>query len=457
MPKLSPHPWAASARFYHVYPLGSTGAPSHLHNMHPEARLNQLYDWIEHLLSLGVNAVYLGPLFLSSSHGYDTRDYYHVDPRLGDDNTLRQLVNSLHANGIRVVLDGVFNHVGRDFWAFRDLQQHMQNSHYARWFQRLSFQRRSRRGDPFTYQTWKGHHELVKLNLNHADVKNHLLGALTHWIDTFDIDGLRLDAADCMNLQFLSRLANHARRRKRDFWLMGEVVHGDYGRWIHKGKLDAVTNYELYDALHKSHNAGDYTRLAHSLQRQFGHHGVYQGLTLYNFVDNHDVERIASRLKNAAHLYPLHLLLYTLPGIPSLYYGSEWGIAGRKQGWSDAPLRPHIPHPFHAPKDHPDLMNVISRLANLHKHSPALQTGNWRLLHESRQTIAFVRQCESEQLLVIVHLGARRTSLDLNLPWHHGHLVDLLNPGESFEIHHSHTRISPLHPYWGRVLRWQSH
>ncbi len=448
--------WATNARFYHFYPLGCCGAPARLDSLEPQYRLDRLHNWIPHLLSLGINAVYLGPVFLSSSHGYDTRDYYHVDPRLGDEQSLRRLVDHLHQNGIRVILDAVFNHVGRDFWAFRDLLHHRQNSAYAHWFQRLNFNRRSRLGDPFSYQTWKGHHELVKLNLNRPDVRNHLLGALSHWIERYDIDGLRLDAADCMNLQFLSRLASHARRHKRDFWLMGEVVHGDYRRWIEKGKLNSVTNYELYDALHKSHNAGDYTRLAHSLQRQFGPHGVYQGLKLYNFIDNHDVDRIASRLKNSAHLYPLYLLLFTLPGIPSIYYGSEWGILGSKQGWSDAPLRPEIQHPFHYPKTHPDLMPVITRLGNLHQHSPALQTGGWHLVYESRQTLAFIRHCEAEQLLIIVHLGARRTQIQLHLPWHHGELIDLLNPNEQFQIYNSQTEIS-LNPHWGRILRWTRH
>lgn len=456
MPRLIPHPWAHSARFYHLYPLGCCGAPAFADGR-TVARLDQLHGWVEHLLSLGVNAIYLGPVFASSSHGYDTLDYYRVDPRLGETGTLQYLVQLLHAQGIRVVLDGVFNHVGRGFWAFEDLRRHLRHSPYTGWFQRLNFRQRGRAGDPFSYQGWKGHHELVKLRLGNADVRRHLLGALRQWIETYDIDGLRLDAADCMSLAFLSQLAHQARRLKPDFWLLGEVVHGDYGRWIHKGKLDSVTNYELYDALHKTHNAGDYHRLAHTLQRQFGPHGVYRGLHLFNFVDNHDVDRIASRLKQPSHLYPLHLLLYTLPGIPSLYYGSEWGIGGRRLRHSDAPLRPAIPHPYHwQPKPHADLQATIARLANLHRHSEALQYGDWHLLHESRQTLAYLRLSRNEALVVLVHQGARNGQLSLNLPWHHGSLVDLLAPGESFAIRNSQAQIAPLYPFWGRILKWQS-
>ena len=455
--RLSPHPWAHSARFYHIYPLGCCGAPASLHGAHPTERLAQLHGWIDHLHSLGVNAVWLGPLFAASSHGYDTLDYYHLDPRLGNEATLRELVRALHSRGIRVVLDAVFNHVGRDFWAFRDLRRNRQASAYTSWFQRLNFKRGNRLGDPFSYQGWKGHPELVKLKLSNPAVRKHLLGALSYWIQAFDIDGLRLDAADCISMGFLKRLAGHARALKRDFWLMGEVVHGDYTKWVHQGQLDALTNYELYHALHTSHRQGDYLKLAHSLQRQFGPHGVYRGLQLYNFVDNHDVTRINSRLANPALLYPLYLLLYTLPGIPSLYYGSEWGMEGHKGRHSDAALRPAISHPYHHPKSQPDLMAVISRLAALHAASPALQYGGWHLLHESRKTLAYVRHCDHENLLVVVHGGARRGELQLNLPWHHGELVDLLNPGERFPIQHSQVNLAPLHPYWGRILRWQSH
>ncbi|MGV3526304.1 MAG: alpha-amylase family glycosyl hydrolase [Candidatus Sericytochromatia bacterium] len=449
------HPWAATARFYHLYPLGCCGAPARLESLTPRPRLDQLHGWIEHLVSLGVNAVYLGPLFMASSHGYDTVDYYRVDPRLGDEASLRGLVRALHARGIRVVLDGVFNHVGRDFWAFRDLRAQLQHSPYRDWFQRLSFARRGRSGDPFSYQGWKGHHELVKLKLSTPAVKRHLLGAVEHWIREYEIDGLRLDAADCMSLGFLRQLGQRARRLKPGFWLLGEVVHGDYRRWIEKGQLDSVTNYALYDALHTSHNQWDYTRLAQTLQHQFGPHGVYRDLRLYHFVDNHDVTRIASLLRFPAQLYPLHILLYTLPGIPSLYYGSEWGQTGRKRRHSDAELRPAIAQPFFwQPKAHPDLQPVIARLAQLHAHSRALQSGSWQLLKADGHTLVYARHAENEHLVVAVNLADQPHRVSVQLPWHHGQLVDRLNPGAVVGIHQSTAQLD-LSPTWGRVLHWQ--
>ena len=419
MARLSPHPWAHNARFYHIYPLGCCDAPPTLFNSLPESRLDRLHGWIDHLVHLGINALYIGPLFVSSSHGYDTIDYYHVDPRLGDTQTLQRLVQALHAQQIRVVLDGVFNHVGREFWAFRDLCRHGQYSGYTQWFQRLSFKTRGRSGDPFSYQGWRrGHHEMVKLKLSHPAVKEHLFGALAYWIQTFDIDGLRLDAAHCMNLRFLSQLANRGRALKSDFWMMGEITHGEYGRWIHKGKLDSVTNYDLCHTLRSAHNDGNYYHLAHLLNYQFGPDGVYRDLHLYNFIDNHDMTRIATYLKNTAHLYPLHILLYTLPGIPTLYYGSEWGQEGRKGRWSDAALRPSIPHPFHWPKKHPGLIPVINKLSALHRNSLALQYGDWHLLHVSEKIMVYLRECHGEKLVVVVYADAYPTEWGINLPWY---------------------------------------
>ena len=152
--------------FYHIYPLGACGAP-HFNDFQsaPEPRLRQILGWLDHIQSLGANALYLGPVFESNSHGYDTADYFHVDRRLGARADLAELARALHSRGMRLVLDGVFNHVGRNFWAFRDLQENGVNSPYRNWFADLRFDQRSPYGDPFSYAAWNGHFDLIKLNL----------------------------------------------------------------------------------------------------------------------------------------------------------------------------------------------------------------------------------------------------------------------------------------------------
>lgn len=446
--------WANEAVFYHVYPLGLCGAPQRNDfTTPPIPRLDQLYGWLDHWQRLGINALYLGPLFESTAHGYDTADYFRVDRRLGTNETLAHLVDTLHQRGIRVILDGVFNHVGRDFWAFHDVQAHGEQSPYTGWFQGLQFGPRSRYNDPFIYEGWNGHYSLVKLNLHHPAVKEHLFQAVAMWVREFNIDGLRLDVADSLDLGFQRELAAFCRDLRPDFWLMGEVVHGDYRQWANDQTLDSVTNYECYKGLYSSHVDKNYFEIAYALNRQFGESGVYQGLPLYAFADNHDVNRVASSLIHPAHLYPLYCLLFTMPGVPSIYYGSEWGIAGQKNNGSDAPLRPALTLDHLArTAPHPDLVKAISRLAWLRRNSNALRWGSYRQLFVAHEQFAFTRQIDGEQVIVALNAASQPAPVRLDLPAG-TRLTDLLNPGETFALTGRQGDAVPVPACWGRVMQ----
>ena len=447
--------WAMDAVFYHIYPLGMFGAPERNDfDTAPEARLAQLHAWAGHLQQLGTNALYLGPLFESTAHGYDTADYYQVDRRLGCNATLTKAVAALHGSGIRVILDGVFHHVGRDFWAFRDLITNGERSAYRDWFVGIDFGRRSSHGDPFGYEGWRGHYDLVKLNLRNPAVREHLFGAVRMWIQAFGIDGLRLDVAEDIEPDFLRELAAFCRSLHPDFWLLGEAIHGDYRRLAGPGMLDSVTNYELYKGLHSSHNDRNYFEIAYSLNRQFGEGGIYRGLPLYNFADNHDVNRIASTLREPAHLYPLYALLFTMPGVPAIYYGSEWGIPGVKDRGNDRPLRPYLPSPEAAHGvSHPELAEAIGRFAQIRNASPALRHGSYRQLHVSHEQIAFARQHEGQDVAVAVNAAATPVPLDLSVPAPDGStFVDLLNPEEHFTVGRGRLHIDSVPAMWARIL-----
>ncbi|MBN2005168.1 MAG: alpha-glucosidase C-terminal domain-containing protein [Anaerolineae bacterium] len=446
--------WAYDSIFYHIYPLGLCGAPERNDFQSPPTpRLDQLYDWIPHMRRLNVNALYLGPLFESTAHGYDTADYYWVDRRLGDNGSLARLVAALHANGIRVILDGVFNHVGRDFWAFRDVRQHLQRSPYCDWFQGLAFDRPSSYGDPFSYAGWSGHYSLVKLNLRHPDVKTHLLQAVETWMRDFDIDGLRLDVADCLDMDFMRELRAFCSARRPDFWLMGEVVHGNYRDWANPETLHSVTNYECYKGLYSSHVDKNYFEIAYSLKRQFGEGGLYEDLPLYNFADNHDVSRVASMLTDPAHLYPLYCLLFTMPGVPSLYYGSEWGLAGQKDSRTDRPLRPQLDLTAAQTAPHPDLARALERLAGIRQRSPALKYGAYRQLHVGHEQLAFSRQARDEHVIVVVNAAAEPALVAFEAPEIAGRqLVDLLNPGEVFWGGDGKAHVDAVPSHWARIL-----
>ena len=447
--------WAYDSVFYHIYPLGFCGAPPENDFCSPaDNRLEQIYGWLEHLQHLGVNALYLGPVFESTSHGYDTADYYRVDRRLGSNERLSHLSAVLHQKNIRLVLDGVFHHVGRDFWAFRDVLEHQEKSVYGDWFQGLDFHRRSPYNDPFAYEGWNGHYNLVKLNLHNPAVKDHLFQAVAMWIKEFDLDGLRMDAADCLDIAFLKELSGFCKSRRPDFWLMGEVIHGDYRKWINAETLDSVTNYVGYKGLYSSHVDKNYFELAHTLNRQFGEKGIYRNLLLYSFADNHDVNRVASQLKNPAHLYPLYSLLFTMPGVPSIYYGSEWGIEGEKTSRSDQALRPRLDL-FEVSHNSPnrDLSKAISRLAHIRRHSVALRYGNYQPLLVKPEQFAFARQTQDECVVVAVNATDKPVSLKLEVPVTGGkQLIDLLKKGDSFPVQEGKVLIPAVNPYWSRIL-----
>ncbi|GAB3536902.1 alpha-amylase family glycosyl hydrolase [Pontibacter brevis] len=448
--------WASRAIFYHIYPLGLCGAPSHNDFTSPAApRLEAVHNWIAHIKDLGCNALYLGPVSESGTHGYDTVDYYSVDRRLGTNDTLKELIAQMHANGIKVILDGVFNHVGRDFWAFRDLLANSESSPYRHWFSGVDFSRSSPYGDAFAYDGWNGHYSLVKLNLHHPDVRAHLFSAIQMWVEDFKIDGLRLDAADVIDLTFLRDLAGFCHELCADFWLLGEVIHGDYRRWANPEMLDSTTNYECYKGLYSSHNDKNYFELAFSLNRLFGEQGIYKNIPLYSFADNHDVNRIASTLHNPAHLYPLHILLFTMPGVPSIYYGSEWGISGTKLPGTDAPLRPKLLQPDAvSPKPHPALPATISRLADIRKKHAALKYGSYRQVHVAHEQFAFSRRTEEEHFVVVVNAASTPASLSMKVEVPDGRkLVDLLEPQQQFAVQNGQVHIGEVPSCWGRILR----
>lgn len=429
--------WVNESVFYHIYPLGFCDAPKKNEHQAPVMRIKKVEEWIPHLKSMGISAVYFGPVFASSSHGYDTSDYYQLDPRLGDNAAFAEVCSSLHQNGIRVVLDGVFNHVGRDFWAFQDVCKNKESSPYCGWFQNLNFGGNSPCGDPFWYEGWQGHYALVKLNLRNPDVVQHLLDAVGSWIDQFEIDGLRLDAADCVDMDFFRRLRGYCKGRNPDFWLMGEIIHGDYNRWANSEMLDSVTNYECHKGLYSSHNDKNYFEIGYSLNRQSGNGGIYKNLCLYNFTDNHDVNRLASFLKNHAHLRNVYTLLYTMPGVPSIYYGSEWGIAGARDKYSDDALRPCLTL-GEIPNADETLPAFLGTLAQLRQRLSALKYGEYEQVMLKNEQFIFCRTHGAQQVYVALNLADHAEYVEFRVK--HSPLVDLFS-GTSFETNDGNLKL----------------
>ena len=397
--------WYDEAVFYHIYPLGLTDAPKENSYGPVEHRLNTLLPWISHIKEIGCNALYIGPLFESVGHGYETTDYKKLDSRLGDNKDLANFVSECHAAGIKVIFDGVFNHTGRDFFAFKDIQKNRENSPYRDWYCNVNFGGNTEYNDGFSYENWGGYNLLVNLNQRNPAVKDYICDAIRFWVREFDVDGIRLDAADVLDFDFMQALRHLANEVKPDFWLMGEVIHGDYSRWVNEGTLHSVTNYQLHKALYSGHNDHNFFEIAHTVKRLYEMGGSRpDGLKLYNFVDNHDVERIYTKLNNKAHFAPVHILMYTLPGIPSVYYGSEFAIEGRKEKWSDASLRPalNLSDFKDAVKTNPST-ELIAALGHARQKSKALAYGDYRELLLTNRQYAFSRNFEEDSAIVTVN------------------------------------------------------
>ena len=431
---------------YTIYPLGFCGAPI-FNDGKLEYRLDKMYDCIEHFKKMSVNAIVFNPLFESTRHGYDTIDYRKVDCRLGDNNSFKAICKALHDNGIRVMLDGVFNHVGRDFFAFKDVQKNLQNSRYCSWFQNLNFGGNSPKGDPFWYEGWAGYYDLVKLNLHNDEVVNHLLDSVKFWIDEFDIDGLRLDAADCVDIEFFKKLKNTCKSKKSDFWLYGEITHGDYNRWANNEALDSVTNYECYKGIYSSHNDHNYFEIAHSLNRQFANGGIYQNIYTYNFVDNHDVNRIASTLKDKNHLNNIYTLMYTMPGVPSIYYGSEFGIEGKRTQYSDIELRPCLDL-NNIENANYDLFNHIVKLGKVRLALEALKYGKFENVNIMNEKLVYKRKTDNQTVFIAFNLTNHDDKIGFNTECN-SKLTDALT-NEVFDVN-GYFEV-PMKPYSSRIL-----
>ena len=389
--------WFNESVIYQIYPFGFCGAPDTNDGV-LEPRILKVIDYIPHLVKLNVDSVYFCPVFESSAHGYDTADFSKIDVRLGTNEDFKLVCEKLHENGIKVILDGVFNHVGRDFFAFKDVKEHKWDSQYKDWFH-ISFDGNSNYNDGFWYEGWEGHFELVKLNLDNPAVKQYLFDRVSEWIDYFDIDGLRLDVAYMLNRQFMRELRRHCQYKKNDFFLAGEMIHGNYKEIINDEMLHSATNYECFKGIHSSFNSMNMFEIGHSLRNRFGKEDwcMYKGLQLISFVDNHDVTRIASNLVNKKHIIPAYGILMAMPGIPCIYYGSEWGIEGRKED-GDKALRPETPTP-----EYNEITKFVSKASKVHKESKSLCYGTIEILHLTNKQIIFERSFEGERVIVMIN------------------------------------------------------
>jgi cyclomaltodextrinase / maltogenic alpha-amylase / neopullulanase len=381
--------WTAHNVFWHVYPLGFTGAEKMARAdgavVH---RLPQLIMWLDYAVDLGTSGLLLGPIFQSSSHGYDTTDYYVIDPRLGDGADFDALIAAAHRRGLHVVLDGVFNHVGRDFPAFQRAIAQGPTSPDAGLF-RIAFDKRSADGTP-SYRNFEGHEQLPALNHDNPAVADLVVEVMKHWL-TRGADGWRLDAAYAVPRPFWASVLPRVRADFPDAYIFGEVIHGDYAGFVRESTVDSVTEYELWKAIWSGINERNFFELSWTLAR---HNTLLDSFVPLTFIGNHDVTRIASRIADERHLPHALVVLLTTGGMPCIYYGDEQAFRGIKEdraGGDDA-IRPAFPAspddlaPYGWPiyRLHQTLIGMRRRHPWLHRaRTHALSLSNTQFVYEA--------------------------------------------------------------------------
>lgn len=412
--------WYDKSVFYHIYPLGLCGAEKMNDGVTTTHRMKELEEWIPHIEHLGCNALYIGPLFESVGHGYETTDYRLVDRRLGDNTNFIHFVNECHGRGIKVVVDGVFNHTGREFFAFKDLRERKESSKYREWYCNVNFGSDTEYNDGFSYEGWRGYQLLARLNQKNPEVKQYIFDVIKYWVEEFNIDGIRLDCADVLDLDFMKEMRTFCNTVKEDFWLMGEVIHGDYSRWVNEETLHSVTDYELHKGIYSGHNDHNYFEIAHTVKRLFDPNGgIIKNANLYSFVDNHDVDRIYNKLTVKEHLIPVYILLYTLPGIPSIYYGSEFGIDGKKENNSDDGVRQRLVLSDYVEKPSKlseKLIELLVSLASVRKDKQTLQQGEYKELFLTNRQYAFARIYKETATVIAVNNDDKEATINIRIP-----------------------------------------
>ena len=393
--------WVEHVIWWHVYPLGFVGAfPSDAAPQAHEHRLRHIAEWFDHAIALGASGIALGPIFASRTHGYDTTDHYRIDPRLGDDQDFDYLIAQARRRGLRVLLDGVFNHVGTDFARYREA---VHDDDAARWF----------RGRPGRFDTFEGHDGLLTLNHDNSEVADYTADVMAHWLRR-GADGWRLDAAYAVPQQFWASVLPKVRQAHPDAWFVGELIHGDYAAVVRETGLDSATQYELWKAIWSGLNDGNFFELDHALQR---HNDFQKAFAPLTFIGNHDVTRIASQLEHPEHLAHALVILMTVGGVPSIYAGDEFGYRGVKEerfGGDDA-VRPEFGSPpAELDERGVEIWSLHQYLIGLRRRHPWLYAASTTSRRLENEQYVYESRHGDQALIVALNIGEKPLRMRLD-------------------------------------------
>lgn len=387
--------WSEHVIWWHVYPLGACGAPIRDPHPTPGHRLTRLLNWLDYAAGLGTSGLLLGPVFQSSTHGYDSVDQFRIDPRLGDETDFAALIDACHARGMRVVLDGVFSHVGREHPAVAAALAGGPDSAEGELFD-IDWQH----PDGARPRVFEGHDALVRLNHASPRARDYAAEVMNHWLDR-GADGWRLDAAYSVDNAFWADVLTRVRARHPQAWFLGEVIHGDYPAFVRDSTVDTVTQYELWKAIWSSLKESNFFELDWTLTR---HNEFLESFVPQTFIGNHDVTRIASTVGPDRAVLALAILM-TVGGLPSVYYGDEQGATGTKEERADGDdaVRPPLP------ETPAELLPFGKEVLRAHQELIGLRRRHPWLTHATTRTLAltnthYVYQAEADGNLLTVEL-----------------------------------------------------
>lgn len=420
--------WYDNAVFYHIHPLNLCGC-GHEDIQTTGTHFLELAQWAEHAKKLGCNAIYIGPLFESEAHGHGITNYHKVDHRIGTNEEFKQWIAGCHSLGLRVVIDGIFTHVGRGFFAFEHLRKNGKKSPYKDWFSNVSFTHDNEYGDGFSYEKWGGYSRLVKFNLQNPWACDYHYDTVRLWISEFDIDGIRLDAVDEWDYDFIKDLRKVTDSMKPDFWLMGELIQEDYTRWVNNKMMHTAANNDLNRQFYYTHNGGSYDDLAKEIRR---FNKLSHDAKLYTFLDNYDEAHVYEKLNHAEHHYLMTMLLYTLHGYPAVCCGSEFsaGWANNRAKMAGGPAEGSRPllkladyKEFYTSDEITYLHCLLGR-AN--QQFLELSEGSYLELLVTKGQLAFARMLGKSAIITAVNKESCMVRVEIPLPFHTKKAVDLL-------------------------------
>ena len=450
--------WLNDAIIYHIYPLGFFGAPKFSANEPGKVinRFENIRNYYNHFLELGINTIQFGPIFESVSHGYDTTDYFVIDHRLGTNELFKEIVAELHDLGIRVIVDGVFNHVGREFKSFIDIKENRQYSTKKNWHF-IDFNGNNSYNDGFSYQDWEGYQELVRLNLSNNEVKDYFFDVCKFWLGDIKIDGWRLDVAYQIDVEFWKEFRKVCKEINSNSVLIGELVHGDYTKWVGEDRLDSGTDYQVQKSIWSSIKSVNMYELKNVIDIAYNKRGRHKDLLMMNFLGNHDTNRIASVIKTE-QLIPAFLILLTLHGYPKIYYGDELAVRGEKTAHSDDEIRkPMIDLADQWPEFGKELFKNIQQFITIRKDIPALRYGTIAFIDPidwDPTIIIYSRETSTQKVIIIVNTQEQTKSVSImvKVANRKAKFIDYLNKREEFIVTNNKIEKIIIYPHWGRIM-----